>query len=74
VNIEPKAQPGPFIEAGWNWGSYFATAFFEYMKFEESDPETIFVAIDDNVRSIPFSFLQPESEVRVIGAEFGWHF
>lgn len=74
VTLEPNGQPGPFIEAGWRWKKYFANAFYEYIRMDESDPETILVTVPGLSSSVPFTLFQPESEVHTFGVNVGLYF
>jgi hypothetical protein len=74
VTLEPKGQPGPFIEAGWRWKKYFANVFYEYILMEESDPETIFVSVPGLTTPVEFTLFQPESDVHTLGVNVGMYF
>lgn len=74
VTLEPKGQPGPFVEAGWRWKKYFVNAFYEYIQMDESDPETIDVTIPGLAGTVPFTLFQPESDVHTFGVNAGLYF
>lgn len=74
VTLEPKGQPGPFIEAGWRWHKYFVNVFYEYIHMDESDPEEIPVILPGLSSPVPFTLVQPESEVHTYGMNAGMYF
>lgn len=63
VELEPKARPSLFAEAGVRYKKLFISAFVETQDFDESD-------FDDKYGE----FLQPESEARIAGARAGLWF
>ena len=74
VTLEPKGQPGPFLEAGWCGKKYFANAFYEYIEMDTSDPETITVSPLGGPVDVPFTLYQPESHVHTFGVNVGMYF
>lgn len=63
VELEPKAQPTVFVEAGVRHKKLFASAFVESLDFDESD-------YDSNYGQ----YLQPKSEATIAGGRVGLWF
>jgi hypothetical protein len=71
LDLEPEGQPGPFVEAGWRWNQITASIFYEYVKFDQSDEETILFGPDSGFGALAVDFYQPESEMHLFGVNVG---
>jgi hypothetical protein len=69
VEVEPEQRFTPFAEAGISWGPFLAGVFYEPMRFDRSDAETVVGYSYPYVYTL--EIWQPESQLEAWGVHLG---
>lgn len=72
ITLEPKDEPSLFAEAGIKFDSLKVSAFYEGLRFRESDAK--FTGFYDPGTGLPIYAFQPESKADIYGIRIGYVF
>ena len=72
ATLRPKQKVSPFIEAGLQYRYFFVSAFYDSLKFDKSDTESIVVSSGRSLGIL--DVWQPESKSDVYGVNVGLAF